>query len=258
MKAMIVGTVAGISAALATTWLGPPRPAARPVREAPVFASGGPQDLAGRFATDPKAHETPAKLARVLPHVTCQEMPLSKFIEELAKSTGAQFYVEWDAMMGDAAVGPDSPVTMMEKHISGAEALRLALKRLKRGPGIDVRFRAIDGIVKVSTRLDRWPVVRVYDVRDLIEASAELSRRLGVTPDSPQTNPNSVATSDPEQDAVRALRNLILNSIEDPQWPATDADKSVNYYAGRLVVNQTAGNHETIAALLAGLRAKAK
>src|SRR6266550_8984885 len=107
MKATIVGTLTGLTAAIAMMWLGPRPPA---VREAPVDPLTGQQALSGRFLPTTRSAEVTRKLARVLPSVKCDAMPLAKFIAWFEHSTGINVYVEWRDLA--AAVGPESPVTL--------------------------------------------------------------------------------------------------------------------------------------------------
>jgi hypothetical protein len=195
-------------------------------------------------------------------------MPLGQFIEAMKKSTGAQFYVEWDRMMGDTAVGPETPVNMMERNIVAADALRMALSQVSGRAGPPVQFRVVDGIVKVTTRFPRRTVLRAYDVRDLIERSIRHSGDLAAKvvaaataanpPQALSVNPRDI--DDAELAAAAALNHSIDETLDVDGWriPPDEQPPKSAYFAGRLIVNQTEENHARIVALLAALRAKAQ
>src|SRR2546430_2707593 len=142
MNAPFVGTLTGLTAAIAMMWLGPRPPA---VREAPVDPLRGQQALSGRFLPTTRSIEVGRKLARVLPSVKCEALPLAKFISALTDSTGLNIYVEWRELTA-AAAGPDSPITLNVQNVGAGTALQLALDQA-RLTGPRVSFVVLEGIV---------------------------------------------------------------------------------------------------------------
>jgi hypothetical protein len=244
MKAAIMGILIGLTAVIAMRWLGPPAPAIREMAADPLT---GQQAMSGRFLPTPSAAEVTRKLARVLPSVKCDATPLAKFIAWFEDSTGINVYIEWRDLA--AAVGPESPVTLDVRNISAGAALQLALDQAPlAGPGLG--YAVLDGIVKVSTtsRLDRAMIVRVYDVRDLIEALVDLKLRLE------RKSMPYIGAADREADAAFSLQDQIGTS---PPWQTWgDGAETISYLGGRMVVSQTKAGHEAIAAILAELRAR--
>lgn len=249
MKATIVGTLTGLTAAVAMMWLGTRSPA---VRQAPATPNTGQQALADRFIPNAHTAEVRRKLAIILPAVKCDAMPLSKFISWLEDSTGLNIYIEWRDIAAASAVGPDSPITMNVQNVSAGTVLQLALDQA-RLTGPRVCFVPLEGIVKVSTlsKLDRAVMIRVYDVRDIIEAAVEMKLRL-----QPKSPPDVLIDGNPnlELEAASRLQELIRTTTPPQMLDDTDAAQ-MSYFAGRLVISQTEAGHEAIAAILSGLHA---
>lgn len=254
MKATIIGTLSGVSAAIMVMLLSP-RPAAPVVREIPLYSSGSAPALAAQFLPATRPNAIVQRMNKILARVKCDDMPLEKFIAWIGEQAGVNIYVEWHAIMG-AAAGPDTLVTLNLQNVSAAHALQLALDQ-SRVTGDRIRFIPMDGVLKVSmqSRMDHNMSVRVYDVRDLIEQGAKDGdhRRKPVLDrfsSSAAANPGT-----PEDQAIESLRTILQKSIETNIWPeSTDID----YFAGRFIIKSTGQNHESITAMLAALRAKAK
>jgi hypothetical protein len=118
----------------------------------------------------------------------------------------------------------------------------------------------MDGVLKISLepRLDRYMIVRVYDVRDLIQDSVNsgnFQRRLPSAPDTFSPQGPIPPTATPEEQATENLRTILKKSVTNSVWPATT---DIDYFAGRFVITSSRLNHQTIAAMLEALRAKPK
>jgi hypothetical protein len=252
MKATIVGTLTGLTAAAAMIWFGPRAPA---VREAPLNPAIGQPSLSGRFLPTTQTANVRRQLARVIPTVKCDAMPLSKFINWLEDTSGLNVYVEWRELNA-AAVGPDSPISLDVRNVTVGTVLQLALDQAHM-TGPRVGYAVLDGIVKVSilSRLDRVAMVRVYDVRDLIEAAVKLKLRL-----EPRSMPNISydGRPDPEADAAERLQDILREASAAAGQNFGNDGEQMSYFGGRLVVTHTQAGHDTIAAILAGLRAKSQ
>ena len=162
--------------------------------------------------------------------------------------------------MGGGPIGPDSPVSLNLQNVSAATTLQIALDQT-RITGERTVFAPMDGVLKISmeSRLDRYLTVRVYNVRDLIQDSANsgsLPRRQDTnTRDMFSSGGSSPRSTTPEEQAIENLRTILKKSVTNNVWPdATDID----YFAGRFVITSSRLNHQTIAAMLEALRAKPK
>lgn len=259
MKSTLIGTLSGVSAAVVMMLLVKP-PAAPAVKEIPVYGAGSYPALAARFLATTRPDEIAQRMNKIIPKVSFTNIELEKFLGWLSQETGVNIYVEWHALMGGAAIGPDSPVTLNLQNVSAATALQLALDQT-RVTGERAVFAPMDGVLKISmeSRLDRYMTVRVYDVRDLIEEavkSGNLPRREQIVNShdvfSSQSPPPAKT---PEEQATENLRTILQKSVTNSVWPATT---DIDYFAGRFIITSSRLNHQTIAAMLEALRAKPK
>jgi hypothetical protein len=261
MKAVIIGTLCGVSAAIAVLWFG--QHSARPAAPKSAFQNRGSYLELSASTSPASALEAAPQLGRILPIVKCNKMPLEKLIAWIADTTKVNIYVGWHELAGGAGAGPDSPVTLDLRNVTAAAALQLALDQC-RATGQRLGFVSIDGIVRVSieSELHRWEL-RIYDVRDLMQDAAELNRKIETAiqlckiqllPSRPVQQDRNQRT-DPEQIAVAQLISVLMGAVPDDTWPFSGR---ISYFSGRLVVSQTRENQEKIAATLAALRAMPK
>jgi len=258
MKSTIVGTLSGISAAVIMLLLFQP-PAAPAVKEIPVYGAGSYPALAARFLATTRPDEIAQRMNKIIPKVTFKNEELEKVLSWLSQETGVNIYVEWHALMGGAAIGPDSPVTLNLQNVSAATTLQIVLDQT-RITGERAVFAPMDGILKISmeSRLDRYMTVRVYDVRDLIQDSVNsgnLPRREQEKRDMFSSQSSSPSAKTSEEQAIENLRTILQKCVTNNVWPATT---DIDYFAGRFVISSSRLNHQTIAAMLEALRAKPK
>jgi hypothetical protein len=257
MKSTLVGTLSGISAAVVMMLLVKP-PVAPAVKEIPVYGAGSYPELAARFLATTRPDEIAQRMNKIIPKVTFKNEELEKVLAWISQETGVNIYVEWHALMGGAAIGPDSPVSLNLQNVSTATTLQIALDQT-RITGERAVFAPMDGVLKISmeSRLDRYMTVRVYDVRDLIQDAVNggnLPRRDDASPHDMFSSRNSAPSSKTaEHQAIENLRTILQKSVTNSVWPATT---DIDYFAGRFVITSSRLNHQTIAAMLEALRAR--
>jgi len=259
MKAVVVGSLSGISAAIVMLCLGNRAPAPL-VREIPIYGTGHYLPLAADYLASTQPSVVDQRLARVLARVKCDDMQLEKFVVWISEATQTNFYIEWHDL-AESAAGADSLITLDLRNVTAATALQLALDQSSR-TGARLGFATIDGIVRVSSvgRLRHWMTVRIYDVRDLIENAVTLGKHFGNKPttshhgwDEPRLAPNYEDVSDTEASVVDRLRNALSKCVKRyPNQPEGD----ISYFGGRFIITETRQNHEAMGAMLAALRAK--
>jgi hypothetical protein len=236
--------------------------AAESVREIPIYRHGDLAEFTAQVNSSTRAAADSERMSRILPVVKCAEMPLEKFASWIAQSTGTNVVVDWYYLAGTSAVGANTPVTLDLKNVTAASALQAALDNVRQtGPRLG--FVCVDGVLKVSirSRLERRSI-QIYEVRDLIEHVVTQSRLVNNAKGAANSlaKSDALAISDPgdaaiaESNAGDALRRILTKTIEE-SWPDTS---HITYFAGRIIVNTTATNHQAIASALATLRIEAK
>jgi hypothetical protein len=61
---------------------------------------------------------------------------------------------------------------------------------------------------------------------------------------------------DPQEEMAKKVVELIIETVEPPSWVQNGGKFTARYFAGMLVINQKAANHEAIAQLLGQVRAE--
>jgi hypothetical protein len=243
---VLIGTLTGISAVLATALLAPRPQPPLPVRElAGTPAQVIDEELGRPMLPSTRPDATKVRLARSLERVEVRGMRLDKFLSYLADAAGVNVFVEWRALES-AGIDAGVPVTLDLRNVPASAALERALAEVG-GGNVRLAYEIDEGVVRVSTadELAKHTWVRVYDVRDLLESEVLHRRSLAVT---------GQATSG-EPDAVDNLCRLLQEFIDPTSWrDAGGSAGAVRPFGGRLIVTQTLENHEQVAELLAALR----
>lgn len=224
-----------------------------------VYRYGDLPDLSPQFDASPK----PSPLDIILPRVKCNKAPVEKVITQIASAAGTYAYVDWHTLQGASAVGPNSPVTLDLHQVTAAAALQSALDQ-SHDSGQQLGFACVDNILKVSSqsRLKPW-IIRVYNVRDLIEHAVIESRLSAVVTRSvmfalasidSKSIPDFNEGAAPEDEAEHAVQNILLATVKE-SWPTP---VQINYFAGRLIICATPNDHRLITATLENMRSRMK
>jgi hypothetical protein len=228
--------------------------------------------LAGRV-------EVPNSLNTVIDELKLNSASLERAVETLQQQTGANIVVNWNEF---DATGIDRKqlVEVQLRNVTLLAALRVLFDHGRPGRGQHGEFRLPryecefnGGVVTVFNPSHRAPelLVRAYDVRDLLTDRFHAppvavpdpgsNRVAGVHPagDEPQASSGSDGGGPAERLAELVALVQRDPSCADPMWgPSTFAAgalmPSINGWAGRLIVVQTAERHRNVGALLAELR----
>jgi hypothetical protein len=247
MNDVLIGIVVGIVAVITAQWA-VPRPAPPPeVRElSTIWGGSSLVELGKPMIPSTQPDPVAQRLAMVLDRFEYKDKTLDQVIDLLAERTGCNFFIEWPALEG-SGTERDPKGTLILRNLSAAAALKLVLTDF--APGLNhLGYRVEDGIVRITTadQLSQTMVIRVYDVRDLVQTDLDRHRASDHAPDQP---------SDDEAGGA-SLAKLLEEKIEPATWRTAGGQADVGYFAGRLIVNQTPENQETINQLLAAIRRK--
>jgi hypothetical protein len=221
--------------------------------------------------------------ARV-PEVDFRDTPLDQAIAKLQAVTGQNIVVHWRVLEG-AGITRATPVNLAVARVPLGSAIKLLGDAVAGGDAsLGLAAREDRGVVVVSTteELDNLGVVRLYDVRDLLEA--DMARRAAAPPPPPHaatthpatthpatthpaaqsttaaTSENATQTMRPDQvtpfmESIDRLTHVIYETVDPQSWRVAGGTVgAIHEFNGRLVVTQTPAAHERIAALLDGLR----
>ncbi len=152
-----------------------PHPA---VRESPA-ATAAPPAPASR--TPASAGQTPRiplvwLLDARVPEIRLEEMPLRQVFDELAKSTRATVYVNWQALNA-VGVREDRPITVHARNMRFGHVLWMILREAA-GTDAKLAYRISNDMLYVSTfeELSEEMLVRVYPVEDLLVSELRFPR----------------------------------------------------------------------------------
>jgi len=243
MKDMLIGTLTGIIAVIATALvITKAQPVTLPIRELSSIDNQRFNDLGRDYLTMTDADPIYRKLQQVTARIDVKQMPIEEFIARLAELTKLNFYVDWRQL---EAVGLNtrSPITLDLSNASAAAFLKAALNNLG-GGNVRIGFTIIDGVIHISTAddLQRYTVTRIYNVRDLIEEQIAWQRKRLDHPLNPD-------------EAEEALIRLVQETIDPTTWrDAGGTIGGIRAFSGRLIVTQTAENQHALLQLLSALR----
>lgn len=217
-----------------------PPAATTPARPRTAELAGGA--AAPRRTGLPTHRAVDAALDRPVVEAQFTDLPLSDCLAWLAERIHTPIRVDWAAL---EAAGADRKalVSLHAKEESRREVLEILLQHYTNG--IDADYAVLDGVVLVSTHdaLAELPLVRTYDVSDLLAADRMLLGRSGDVPAG-------------EVDALAAERLLwvIEAMIEPGTWDAGADEASAAVCGSTLSVRAPSFAQREIGDLLATLR----
>ncbi len=209
-----------------------------------------------------------ATMARRLPEVNLKSVPILDAIRTLADLGQTSVWVNRGALK-EAGIDEASPITVQVKDVTFAHALRLVLDATPAGTGL-LRWAAHDGVITISTPNDTvfGKVIRIYDIRDLLEGIPNVPRPGAKPPPPPSSSsgrsrpsaglsgasePSPIPTQ--REDFLNSLAHLLTGAVGSGSWQREGGHLGeFRYYKGKLVITQIRTNHDAIQALLAALR----
>lgn len=239
-----------------------------------ILATGGPaagqtlneriDGLRGRHAAtlleDPRftqQQSIAARLRRPVEAVDLQAVEAREAFLWWSRTTGIPLVMDWEALALEG-VNPTAPITIELQNVPADRLLELLLRTTS--DFTEFIYEIEPGFVQVMTKpqANRHPVVRVYDVRDLVveiptfdnAPSFSLTDALSNTSsggggsgggseglfgdeDEDDEDEEQLTT----QERGEQLAELVRTTIEPTIWQANGGDAaSIRYFNGRLVV----------------------
>ncbi|MFP4224207.1 MAG: hypothetical protein ACLFVN_09050 [Phycisphaeraceae bacterium] len=193
----------------------------------------------------PRTSDRPGLSRRI--NVRYDQLSLHQALEDWAQRAGVPLMVKWSEFEL-AGLTPDQTVTLDLERIPAGQVLALMFRQA--APQADLIIEPTPWYIQVLTReqANRRPVVRVYDVADLImaipafEDAPEMSLSSGggdggsALGDFGRDDERGEARLTRQERGER-LAQLIRDTIEPDLWIAQGGQHaSIRYFRGRLVV----------------------
>ena len=177
-----------------------------------------------------------AQLARRLPEVSFDNVPLGDVIDFLRDVTNTNIFVNWRALEA-AGVERSAPVTARMRDVTFAKALEVILQSV--GGKKKLGYELDEGVLTISTADETGgtPETTVYDVRPLLTA--------------PAGGGNAAAAAAEREDAIL---KMVTGSIAPSTWKEGGGSGTARIQGGQLVVTTTAENQKAVANLLEQVR----
>ena len=205
-------------------------------------------------------------------HVGLEDMGLEQVFEFIGETSGVNVHVRWPAM---AVVGvkPTDTVTVQLSNTTARGILEDVLNTIN-GGNAKLGYVINEDVVTISTRSDVGDptIVRVYDIRDILcpelESRSVTPRLDRSTDDAGLFDPGAGGgEADPDlhvrkimTEKIAEIQTLIKNKVDSDSWRVESERNNVKQSGaisvlnGRLVITQTAENHEKIVELMGKVR----
>lgn len=169
-------------------------------------------------------------LARVIPDISYQDVPLSEALQAVRDLLGVNMIVRWK-LLEQQGVARDQPITLNLKNVKADRLLRLVLDEAADDGGIG--FEVDENILMIAPReaFQRALKVRFYDVRDLL-----------------------VLDGGEQSDASNRLTQFVTQTVEPDSWTVNGGIGSIEIFAGVAGVRQSDAVHEELQRMLDVIR----
>jgi type II secretory pathway component GspD/PulD (secretin)/tetratricopeptide (TPR) repeat protein len=212
------------------------------------------------------------KLKTRIPKLEFANLEFQSVIDFFRTASNANFHVNWAALSA-ATVDKTTPVTLNLVDVTVEKALQTVLRDLSTNTKLS--YVVDDGVITISTKDDlaKSPIIRVYDIRDLIVRVPNFAGPvINLTSSFQNGNCSSGGGSGPfdtnntgsgnngEENAqtrgelIKSITETITQTIDKESWVPTGTIGSIRELHGTLVVTQTAENHQALASLIESLR----
>ncbi len=206
-----------------------------------------------------------AMLAKQLPELRFDAVPLVDVVEFLRDTTQANIFVNWSAIEG-AGIDKNTPISTRLKNVRFSKVLGIVLESAGGGI-IRLGYTIDDGVITISTQEDlaKNVSIRNYDIRDLLVNVTDY--------DAPQFTPSSggegggggnifgtandtTNNNQGQRDTiVEQITQLITDTIASDTWKTNGGlIGAIQELSGQLIVTQTPENQTAIGQLLEKLR----
>lgn len=169
-----------------------------------------------------------ALLQKRLPSVNFANVNLRDAIDFFRDVTGANIYTSWRDLKA-AGIDQSTQVNINVKDVTFEKVLNLIITDL--GGKDKIAWVVDEGVILISSpeKLRGLTFIRIYEVGDMIDARVP-------------------------QNKGDVLISIITQCISPTTWADAGGNAAIKFRDGKLVVTQTAENHQAIANLLDGLR----
>jgi hypothetical protein len=213
-------------------------------------------------AIDLSTPDIPAKMGQIIPEVALTEVSTEVAFEWWSQTTDIPLVVNWRALE-EGGVDRDQPVNLQLDNVPARQLLSILMQQAS-NEFAELIYDQTPWYVQVTTKREanRHPVLRVYDVADLVTTVPNFT-------DPPTMNledvlstdvtggggsaTSIVAEADEEEDLPteaeqgQAIADMIRATIEPTIWQANGGDfSSVRYFDRRLIVNAPEYVHRQI------------
>jgi hypothetical protein len=195
--------------------------------------------------------EIDAGMDRIVPEVSFQNTPLEKAIEILREQTKTNLVGDWNVIEA-SGIDPSKPISCRLTNLPLSRVLDVVGTLAAPIKG-QLSAQVVDGVIEFSTTeaLSKYVETRIYNVRDLIEASLKLHQKWNSIPQS-STAPQSPPSFD---ESINDLKKLITDTVEPDQWrDAGGSVGSITEFNGLLIITGTPKMLQEIDDLLAKIR----
>ena len=234
-----------------------------------LLAAGAIGVIVGRSIAPPAPpllrdeRETRAGLDQTIDEIDFRETPLIKAVDVLRRKSGKNIVVRWRTLEA-AGVEQTVPVTLRLTKLPLDRVLTLLCNEASVVVGVELGW-SVDRETVILTTADEnssYTQIRLYDVRDLIEAHYAYRVRLGWRPTTSPSDGSMLGavsstgdSADPRAEAVEMLTHLISENVAPDAWrDAGGTVGSIREIDGRFVITATPPMHDDIARLLELLR----
>jgi hypothetical protein len=210
--------------------------------------------------------EADAGLDRIVPDLKFDKTPCAEVFDWLHEQTRANIAVNWQALEAEG-IDRTTPITLRLTGLPLRRVIELVGEQMGKGEARITSY-ASRGAIEVSTE-SKWPrttVVRIYDVRDIVNAEVEARWQID--------HPRAVTTQPPGGGNVcfpatertesldgiyeavyTELGELIQENLSPEMWREAGGDVgSLRCFGGRLIIAATPRMHAEVEALLAMVR----
>ena len=215
-------------------------------------------------AIAPPPGEAEAALTRPIPRVRLERVPFDEAVRQLHKLSGTNVVVQWQNLEAEYGFDRRTPVDIDLRDVTMPQAIGRVLEGVQEPDGFGPWYAVRDGIIVISTsdEVHRDDLLRVYDVRDIID---QITPKRQPPPEPPGSSVAGERLRDLGASAdrccgrweepVEVLTRFLFEVVSPDSWRETGgAIGSMQEFSGRLIVTHTPENHRRIEALLTALR----
>ncbi|MCX5659755.1 MAG: hypothetical protein NTW19_08550 [Planctomycetota bacterium] len=239
LQTLGLGLALGLTFVLTSSLLAAPGAPSPPPPPASQSAATQPATRPAPRSADEAWRDTDRKLDAVVSPIDLHDVPASKAFVWWAKTTGVDLNINRSAMLNDG-VDPDQPITLVAERMSARTLLGKLMDLAS--PNQRLVYERNPWFIEVMTKAhaNRNPVVRMYDVAELLPPVREMVHVTAVGP-----NGSASGTFTPMGPGERApigergadeISRLIRAFVEPDVWAGQGGDATIQYFRGQLIV----------------------